>query len=288
MDIKVGDIVARKSYGYDILFKVNDIVVGKDASRTIILKGLNYRLLADAPESDIVKVPVNKINQEIYALEKKLTKLAKSGKFKAKATSRKLLPKREEYSRFQLPGKVLHIDGDSDYLAMSMKYYKEQGINAVGKLVPEADQPKTVRSLLQEVNPDIVIITGHDSMKKQGDRSSDSVDRYKNSGYFMEAVKEARKYQQSLDDLVIIAGACQSYYEGILSAGANFASSPARILIHALDPGMLSRQIAFTPIDRTAPIEEVLKGTITGIKGIGGIQTRGKFRSGMPGFLNTP
>lgn len=288
MDIKVGDIVARKSYGYDILFKVHDIVTGKDASRTVILKGLNYRLLADAPESDIVKMPINKINEEIHTLEKKLAKLARTARFRTGALPRRLLSKREEYSRFQLPGKVLHIDGDSDYLAMSMKYYKEQGINAVGKLVPEADQPMTIRSLLEEYNPDIVIVTGHDSMQKQDSRSSDSVERYKNSRYFIEAVKEARKYQQSLDDLVIIAGACQSYYEGILAAGANFASSPGRILIHALDPGMLSRQIAFTPIDRTAPIEEVLKGTITGIKGIGGIQTRGKFRSGMPGFLNTP
>lgn len=31
--------------------------------------------------------------------------------------------------------------------------------------------------------------------------------------------------------LVIFAGACQSYFEAIISAGANFASSPARILI---------------------------------------------------------
>jgi spore coat assemly protein len=169
-----------------------------------------------------------------------------------------------------------------------MKYYKEQGINAIGKLVPEVDQPKLIRSLLEANNPDIVIITGHDSMLKQEGVSKDSIERYRNSKYYMEAVKEARKYQQSLDELVIIAGACQSYYEGILSVGANFASSPARILIHALDPGMLSKQIAFTPIDRIAPIEEVLKGTMTGVKGIGGVQTRGKLRAGMPRSPYTP
>jgi spore coat assembly protein len=171
---------------------------------------------------------------------------------------------------------------------MSMKYYKEQGINAVGKLVPEADQPKLIRKLLEENKPDIVIITGHDSMQKKERRGTDSVDKYKNSKFFIEAVKEARKYQQSLDELVIIAGACQSYYEGILSAGANFASSPGRVLIHALDPGMICKQIAFTPIDRTAPLAEVLKGTMTGVKGIGGIQTRGKLRAGMPKSPYTP
>lgn len=282
MGIKIGDIVARKSYGYDILFKVHDIVTGKEGSRIIYLKGLNYRLLADAPESDIVKVPMSKVNEETNDFEKRLSKLNKTSRFRAMAIPGRLLPGSEGYRRFELPGKVLHIDGDSDYLAMSMKYYKEQGISAVGKLVPEIDQPKLVRALLEEINPDIVIITGHDSMQKQEGTGKDSADRYRNSRYFIEAVKEARKHQHSLDELVIIAGACQSYYEGILSAGANFASSPARILIHALDPGMLCRQIAFTPIDKTTPIEDVLKGTVSGVKGIGGIQTRGKFRAGMP------
>lgn len=282
MDIKVGDIVARKSYGYDILFKVHDIVVGNDGSRTIRLKGLNYRLFADAPEADIIKMPLTKINDEMQMFEKRLKKLAKTGRFRAMAITERIIPTREEYSRYELPGKILHIDGDNDYLNMSMKYYKEQGINAVGKLVPEPEQPKLIRGLLEANKPDIVIITGHDSMVKQEGGGTDSVDKYRNSKYFMEAVKEARKYQQSLDELVIIAGACQSYYEGILSAGANFASSPARILIHALDPGMLSKQIAFTSVDRIAPIEEVLRGTMTGVKGIGGVQTRGKLRAGMP------
>jgi spore coat assembly protein len=288
MDIKVGDIVARKSYGFDIMFKVYDIVIGNDGSRTICLKGLNYRLFADAPETDIVKMPVAKINEEINLLEKKLSKLSRTRGFRSMARQVRLMPKREEYSSFEMPGKVLHIDGDIDYLSMSMKYYKEQGIKAVGKVVPEVEQPRLIRALLEENKPDIVIITGHDSMQKQEGKGKDSIDKYRNSKYFIEAVKEARKYQHSLDELVIIAGACQSYYEGILSAGANFASSPGRILIHALDPGMLCKQIAFTPIDRTAPIEEVLSGTMTGVEGIGGIQTRGKLRAGMPRSPYTP
>ena len=288
MDIKVGDIVARRSYGFDILFKVHDIVTNKETGTIIYLKGLHYRLFADAPESDVVKVPMNRVNEEIQRFEGKIGRLARVRGRRAGFLSKKLLPQREEYLKFELPGKVLHIDGDKDYLAMSMKYYKEQGISAVGKLVPEADQPGMIKALLEEYKPDIVIITGHDSMQKQEAKGKDSPERYRNSKYFIEAVKEARKYQQSLDELVIIAGACQSYYEGILSAGANFASSPARILIHALDPGMLCRQIAFTPTDTAAPIEDVLKGTTSGVKGIGGIQTRGKFRAGMPGSPYIP
>lgn len=282
MDIKVGDVVARKSYGYDILFKVYDMDNGKDGIRTIFLKGLYYRLFADAPESDIIKVPANRINDEIHTFERKIGKLSRSAGFRAFASPVKLLHKRDEFGKFEMPGKVLHIDGDSDYLAISMKYYKEQGINAVGKLVAEAEQPKLIKGLLMEYIPDIVVITGHDSMQKQEVTGKDSVDRYRNSKYFIEAVKEARRHQRSMDELVIIAGACQSYFEGILAAGANFASSPGRIMIHALDPGMLCRKIAFTPIDRTAPIEEVLNGTTTGMQGIGGVETRGKFRTGMP------
>lgn len=288
MDIKVGDIVARRSYGYDILFKVCDMTADREGTRTIYLKGLSYRLFADAPESDIIKVPMNRINDELHSLERKIEKQSGGGGFRAFAAPGKLLHKRGEFGKFEMPGRVLHIDGDSDYLAMSMKYYKEHGINAVGKLVPEADQPRLIKSLLEEHNPDIVVITGHDSMQKKGSEEVDSADRYKNSKYYIETVTEVRRHRHSLDELVVIAGACQSYYEGILSAGANFASSPARIMIHALDPVMLCRKIAFTPIDKTAPIEEVLNGTTTGIKGIGGVETRGKYRTGMPRFPYTP
>jgi spore coat assembly protein len=84
------------------------------------------------------------------------------------------------------------------------------------------------------------------------------------------------------DDLVIFAGACQSCYEAILDAGANFASSPNRVLIHCLDPVFLTEKIAYTNIERVISVREVIKDTITGIDGIGGLQTRGKYREGYP------
>lgn len=51
--LKIGDIVGRKSYNSDILFKVVDIKneLGKEV---IVLRGICYRLEADAPESDLV------------------------------------------------------------------------------------------------------------------------------------------------------------------------------------------------------------------------------------------
>jgi spore coat assembly protein len=51
-ELKVGDIVARKSYGCDVCFKVVDIE-DKDVKKMVTLKGIIYRLEADAPASDL-------------------------------------------------------------------------------------------------------------------------------------------------------------------------------------------------------------------------------------------
>ena len=68
----------------------------------------------------------------------------------------------------------------------------------------------------------------------------------------------------------------------VLYAGANFASSPGRILIHCLDPVFLCEKIAYSNIDKVVSIQEATENTITGINGIGGLQTRGKYREGFP------
>ena len=81
-------------------------------------------------------------------------------------------------------------------------------------------------------------------------RDFNDIASYRNSKYFIEAVKAARRYEPSRDDLVIFAGACQSHYEGLLRAGANFASSPHRVFIHALDPVFIIEKVAYTPIDK--------------------------------------
>lgn len=52
-NIKIGDIVARKSYSCDILFEVIDIEkTGQDDVYT--LRGVCYRIEADAHESDLI------------------------------------------------------------------------------------------------------------------------------------------------------------------------------------------------------------------------------------------
>ena len=108
------------------------------------------------------------------------------------------------------------------------------------------------------------------------------LENYKNSKYFVETVTKLRNYEPSYDELVIFAGACQSCYEAILDAGANFASSPNRVLIHCLDPVFICERIAYTNIGKIVEIQEIINNTITGVEGVGGLQTRGKYREGYP------
>ena len=60
--LKIGDIVARKSYGLDVFFKV--VGIHHDGKENMItLKGITYRLEADAPESDLEIQPECKIQE---------------------------------------------------------------------------------------------------------------------------------------------------------------------------------------------------------------------------------
>ena len=185
---------------------------------------------------------------------------------------------------YGIPGKVLQIDGDKEYLKICLDVYTELGIPAVGVAIPEANQYKEVRALLEKHKPDILVITGHDAITSKKGNLKD-INNYRNSYNFIKCVREARKWQPDFDALVIFAGACQSNYEQIIRSGANYASSPGRIMIHALDPVFIVEKIACSRIDMVVPIEEVIEQTITGYKGIGGSETRGKFRWAMPRLI---
>ena len=184
---------------------------------------------------------------------------------------------------FKRPGTVLHLDGDSEYAQKCKENYKKMGRTAYIYTIPESEQYKQVYSLLQKIRPNILVLTGHDAfMKKRNDIYN--IDNYKNSRYFIKGVLEARRYEHNLDNLVIFAGACQSYYEAIISAGANFASAPKRVLIDMMDPLIVAETIAYTPVDEFVSISNIISNTREGISGVGGIQTRGAFRTGMPGL----
>lgn len=272
---KVGDIVARYSHGQDIFFHIYQIHENVRGEGLAILKGLNLRLLADAPISDLIaKKPAEVANYEredkkmIYRKLKKLT------------CNRKV-NKDDESEFFDIPGRVLQLDGDQDYLSQCIKTYRQMGIEAKGICKSEVEQPKVIRKILQDNPTDILVLTGHDGFIS-GKKDFHSMDSYRSSRYFVESVLEARRFQPNKDALVIFAGACQSNYEAILSAGANFASSPKRMLIHAFDPVFIVERIAFTPMDQIISVKDILTHTITGTDGVGGIETRGQMRRGYP------
>ena len=252
MDFKVGDLVTRISHNNDIVFRIISI-----EDDICYLKGEFIRLCADSNISDLI----------IYTDEDKEEK-----EFEERLIEDKL-ELRDEY--FYLPGKILHIDGDIDYLNKCLDYYKKVNIWAKGILNKEEDIPNNIRNYLEEYNPNIVVITGHDAFYKRDTT-------YKNSDNFIKAIKEARKYEKSHEKLIIIAGACQSNYEELIKAGANFASSPKRINIHALDPAIVASKLSLSSISEDINLKEILDKTKYGSKGMGGIVTKGTMHIGYP------
>jgi sporulation peptidase YabG len=280
-DFRIGDVVARKSYGGDIFFKISDITNKDGTGIVMILQGLNHRLIADAPPGDLMKATDEEIDTSKMEYSKVIDRNIRHILMNRKqGTSGSVRSFRSDES-FGKSGRVLHIDADEEYLNTCLKTYKQLNIEVVAKLVDEPDQPVQILGLLKEVRPDILVLTGHDAILK-GQENYASIDSYRSSKYFIEAVKMARTYEPSLDDLVIFAGACQSFYEAIIKAGANYASSPHRVLIHALDPVFVCEKVAYTSINKVLPIQEAVSSTITGIKGVGGLETRGKYREGFP------
>lgn len=245
---KQGDLVTRISHGNDVVFRIEKI-----DDNVAILKGVNVRLCADSEISDLVLVTVKENNEDREFYEK----LEKIRNFE-----------RSDY--FYIPGKILHIDGDKEYLNRCLEFYKKANVLAFGIYSKENEMALNIEKYLEDINPDIVVITGHDSLVKQ------------NSKYFADAVKTCRRYQKDYDKLIIIAGACQSDYDKLIKSGANFASSPKKINIHALDPAIIALSLSLLDKNKEVDLLELLNKTSNGKDGIGGVNTRGVMTTGYP------
>lgn len=252
----------------------------------MVLYGEDFRLIADAPYEDLLLIDQMKrmeLTQEFRSLEEQSFRLFKQ--------DIDLLKQRQEYDTtegykmkvnyFQLPGRVLHIDGDPSYLKKCLSLYEKIGIPVTGIHCNEKEMPQRISHLIEYYRPDILVITGHDAYSKSKGAIGD-INAYRHSKFFVQTVREARKRIPNLDQLVIFAGACQSHFESLIHAGANFASSPSRVNIHALDPVYIVAKISFTPFMERINVWDVLRNTLTGEKGLGGIETKGILRTGMP------
>lgn len=251
MLFNVGDTVSRNSYKNDILFKIIEI-----NNETVIIEGINERLVADANLKDLKKE--NNVRENDDKVQSEIENDLKLD--------------RNEF--FYLPGKVLHIDADKEYLERCLNLYKKLNVKAYGVISKETEISKNIKEYLENIKPDIVVITGHDAKYLN--------DKYKNSDYFIESINEARKYERSHEKLVIVAGACQSNYEELIKAGANFASSPKRINIHALDPAIVASQIALSDNRKQIDLLKIINSTKYKSNGFGGIITNGTMYVGYP------
>lgn len=256
MLFNIGDLVTRNSYNNDIVFEIVDI-----DNDIAILKGVNIRLSADSKLDDLKKEK-EVLNDDDDLLDR----------FGENELNRSQF--------FYLPGKILHIDSDKDYLKRCMKFYEKTNVKAKGIRLKESTIKDNISKLLDEYKPDILVITGHDAYyKKMGDEENNK--NYKNTINFIESVREARK-KYNHDNLIIIAGACQSNYEELIKAGANFASSPKRINIHALDPAIIASSLALSDRNKTIDLLSILDKTKYGKDGMGGIITNGTMYVGYP------
>ena len=260
-EIKKGDNVTRNSYNNDIIFKVDKIIKTSNNVKVAILKGIDIRIVADAQIQDLKLVSRQEKQDSEAEFEKKFKKINNNDDERIKGIIK--------------TGKILHLDGDKKYAGKSIMYYKKMGLNAVVKNIAENKQPKVIKQSLMLYNPDILVITGHDGMIKNN--ATNDIFNYRNSRHFIETVKQAREFEKiSKKNLVIFAGACQSYFEALISAGANFASSPARILIDFLDPLIVAKNVAVTDNRKYITIDDFANELRDGKKGVDGIGARGK------------
>lgn len=275
--IKKGDIVGRKSYNKDIIFTVKNIIKTK-RNNIAILKGITKRIEVDSNIDDLEIIEKKDIKKNFAELDNELQKRIEKINRKDDNYRIGIFTKDNRAQEKIITGKILHLDGDRKYSEKSCRYYRKIGLNAVVRNIPEYKQPKVVYNLLEVYNPDILVITGHDGMIKRG-TGYDDIYNYRNSRHFINTVKEARRYDRDYgENLVIFAGACQSYFEAIISAGANFASSPARILIDFLDPLIVAEKVAFTEKYKYITIDDIARELRDGKKGISGIGANGKMK----------
>ena len=130
MFFEVGDYVSRNSYNNDTIFEIIRI-----DGNTVYLKGVNIRLFADSDIKDLKTEDKKKIDSDDELLER---------------TTKSFNLDRDEY--FYLPGKVLHIDGDENYLNRCLKLYEKLNIMAYGVCIEEDEIESNLLNYLKDLS----------------------------------------------------------------------------------------------------------------------------------------
>ncbi len=267
--MNIGDVVTAKHNDEELKFSIVDINFVNDV-KLYKLHCLDYRLVLDLPEENLNPTRFEEVENHARSQVNKTLEVI----------NKILIERTKDYSNKIEKTTVLHIDSDKSFLNLCMNTYKQLEIDAFGEYIPTEKQADKIKGLLEKYKPTVLVITGHDVLLKENNKYN--INSYANSKYFVDTIKEARKVTFSKTELVIVAGACQSYYEQLIKAGANFASSPKRVLIHAIDPVLVAERIIYTNIMTVVDGKEAAKHTITGNDGFGGIDTHGTLRNVYP------
>ena len=135
MEFKVGDIVARKSYNYDVLFKI--IKIHSDG--VVDLVGITTRILADAESYDLRLISKQELDQRLKAVStNRRTRMDRSYKnIKSRGVANSYRDITQNFNNlyqrektYKKPGTVLHLDADKDYCIECKEIYKKMGIKA--------------------------------------------------------------------------------------------------------------------------------------------------------------
>lgn len=252
--MKIGDLVVLKDDAKKIIYVIEQILPEK-----VYIVGLNYRIRKIVSESDLIIATHEQIETENKKTQDYFLNICN-------------YPTRN--SKNYLLGTVLHIDGDKKYLDKCLELYKTIGIYANGTALKEEEMHTKIKDLVNNLAPDIVVITGHDVYNQKGIKD---LNNYSNTSNFIKTIKIIRD-MKARSDIVVIAGACQSNFEALIANGADFASSPKRINIHTFDPAVIAIKVATTSFLKVVNLSEALRYIDKGAEAFGGIETLGKMK----------
>lgn len=254
--MKIGDDVLIKGDDFKTLYKIIDI---KESEKSCLIKGCLYRVVKCVNINELEKASNEIVKKNNFEENRKIEAISRH--FEERTAPRKYLL-----------GKILHIDGDEEYLEKCMDLYDKSNVYAVGIMVKEEIIHKQILMLVRKYTPNIVVITGHDMYDNNEIKSLSS---YTNTKNFVKAILKVR--QNIKNDVIIIAGACQSNFEALIAAGADFASSPKRINVHTYDPAVIAIKVATTSFAKIVN-DDIYKYIENGRDAFGGLQTFGKMR----------
>ena len=148
----IGDLVIIISDSNQFIYKIKEI------SDKVCLVGNSYRVIKYVDIGDIRHASSEEINNEKKDIQKVYDKIIQNNSNRHKKA---------------IFGRVLHIDGDKEYLESCLGLYKEIGIYSEGIYMSEKEVYKQIEKIMLLITPDIVVITGHDVFYKRSGKKDD-------------------------------------------------------------------------------------------------------------------